>query len=123
MKVPHVHPSDGRVASEKHEAPSPRLPFDLFDGVVVGLGVAVVFRPSMPIAVAFAAAAGAWVAQRIFIDLARAYQNSLIGAEKAAAASAESAARTEGMLGAFDGRVSRLENRASWADGRPSGGR
>ena len=123
MKVPHVHPSDGRVASEKHEAPSPRLPFDLFDSVVVGLGVAVVFRPSMPIAVAFAAAAGAWVAQRIFIDLARAYQNSLIGAEKAAAASADSAARSDAVVTGLEGRLSRLENRASWADGRPSAGR
>lgn len=103
------------------KAPTPLLPFDLFDGVVVGLGIAVVVRPSMPVAVAFAAAAGAWVAQRIFIDLARAYQNSLIGAEKAAAASAESAARTEGMFGAFDGRVSRLENRSAWSESRPAG--
>lgn len=106
--------------------PAPRRP-SVVDVVVVGLAVATVLRPSVPVAVAFTAGALARALERYFVDLARVYRNSSIGAASAATEAAASAKAAVDAVVALErelgARLTRLESRASWADGRTGGGR
>jgi hypothetical protein len=106
----------------------PRIPTRLsaVDLVVGPMVVVLMVKPSMPLALAVAALVGARALERYFVDLARVYRNSSIGAATDAAAAAASAkAAADGVqalekeLGA---RLTRLETRAGWENGARTGG-
>ena len=100
----------------------PRIPTRLssVDLVVGPMVVVLMVKPSMPLALAVAALAGARALERYFVDLARVYRNSSIGAASSAEAAAASAkAAADGVQAlelAFGARLTRLETRAGWAD-------
>jgi len=100
--------------------PRPPLRLSAVDAVVGPMAVVLMVRPSMPLALAVAALAGARALERYFVDLARVYRNSSIGAAVDAASAAASAkAAADGVQAlelALGARLTRLETRAGWAD-------
>ena len=100
--------------------PRPPLRLSSVDLVVGPMVVVLMVKPSMPLALAVAALAGARALERYFVDLARVYRNSSIGAAasaEAAAASAKAAAESVQALElALGARLTRLETRTGWAD-------
>ena len=106
--------------------PRPPLRLSAVDVVIGSMSLVLMVKPSMPLAVAVAALAGARALERYFVDLARVYRNSSIGAAVDAASAAASAkAAADGVqalereLGA---RLTRLETRAGWENGGRTGG-
>ena len=102
------------------KTPRPPLRLSAVDIVIGSMSLVLMVKPSMPLALAIAALAGAKALERYFVDLARVYRNSSIGAAAdAAAAAAAAKAAADGVqalereLGA---RLTRLETRAGWAD-------
>lgn len=93
-----------------------RIPLGLlravgFEILASALVLRLVFRPSMPVAVALVALAGAWALEKILVSHTRAYQKSLIKARAEARSAAESASRVDAGLAAFENRITRLENK------------
>ena len=84
------------------------------------LAVAVMVHPSIPVAVAFAAVVWARAAERYFVDLARLAAKALMDASTEAANASQSAQDTKAALDVMEGRLVRLETRASWSDSRRS---
>jgi hypothetical protein len=84
------------------------------------MAIVLMVRPSMPLALAVAALVGARALERYFVDLARVYRNSSIGAASSAEAAAVAAkAAADGVQAlelALGARLTRLETRAGWAD-------
>lgn len=75
------------------------------------LAAKLVFRPSFPVALAFAAAAGFSVLGKLLRFYQFSLQKALIRASEEAAKSHESALRSEKALETLEGRIVRLENR------------
>lgn len=108
------------------KTPRPPLRLSAVDVVVGPMALVLMVKPSMPLALAVAALAGARALERYFVDLARVYRNSSIGAASSAEAAAVAAkAAADGVqalereLGA---RLTRLETRAGWENGARTGG-
>ena len=102
------------------KTPRPPLRLSAVDIVIGSMALVLMVKPSMPLALAVAALAGARALERYFVDLARVYRNSSIGAASSAEAAAASAkAAADGVQAlelAFGARLTRLETRAGWAD-------
>lgn len=102
----------------------PRIPSRLssVDLVVGPMVVVLMVKPSMPLALAIAALAGARALERYFVDLARVYRNSSIGAAAdaalASAAAKEAAESVQALERELGARITRLESRAGWQDSR-----
>lgn len=107
------------------KTPRPPLRLSTVDLVIGLMSLVLMVRPSMPLALAVAALAGARALERYFVDLARVYRNSSIGAAADAASASASAKEAADGLAALErelgARITRLESRAGWQDSRASG--
>lgn len=103
----------------------PRIPsrLSVIDVAIGSMSLVLIARPSVPVAVAFAAGALARALERYFVDLAREYRTTLHKASTAAANASQAASDAKTVSESLEVRLTRLETRASWSDGRSSSGR